>query len=54
MANWQGKENRKNVLFRIDEDLRNEFKIICFKKEISMSDVINDFIERYVKHVKKN
>lgn len=50
MANWQGKEERKNYIFRIDEDLQKEFKIICTRKNTNMSDVLNDFIERYVKH----
>lgn len=52
MGNWQGKENRKNTIYRIDEDLQTEFKIICFKKGDSMSDVVSAFIEKYVKYHK--
>ncbi len=41
----------KNILrtFRTDEELFNDFKMICLKERIDLGDKLNEFITDYVK-----
>ena len=53
MGNWQGKEERANFIFRVDKELQKKFKSVCVKNNVIMSDIVNEFIERYVNHFEK-
>jgi hypothetical protein len=53
MSNFQGKEERANFIFRIDKREQKQFKVNCTRNNVIMSDVINEFIERYNKHYER-
>ena len=49
-----GRYNRDIVMnFRIHQDLKKEFQIICDNYHVSMSGRINDFIREYVTKIKQ-
>ena len=49
-----GRYSRDIVMnFRIHQDLKKEFQIICDNYRVSMSGRINDFIREYVTEIKQ-
>lgn len=42
-------ENMLKICIRVDADLRQQFFLIAQFKELSMTQILNDHIEKYVK-----
>lgn len=50
MQKTEGKKNVDAIFMNIDRDLKKEFNIECIKNNTNMSEVIVDFIKKYVKN----
>ena len=47
-------KRKKRVIFDINPDIHKEFKMLCEKNNQTISDVMRDYIEEYIKKYKKN
>lgn len=50
MQKTEGKKSNDAIFMNIDKDLKKEFNIKCIKNNTNMSEVIVDFIRKYVKN----
>ena len=41
------------LTFKIDEELKKEFKKICLEKDVTLTDVLTEFIQEYIEKNKK-
>lgn len=50
MRKTEGKKNIDSIFMNIDKDLKKEFNIKCIKNNTNMSEVIVEFVKKYVKN----
>lgn len=41
--------NKKEIILKVDEDIRNAFKSHCSSKGLSMTYVLSEYMKKYVK-----
>lgn len=46
--NIKGGNFMSTLTFKIDEELKKEFKKICLEKDVTLTDVLTEFIQEYI------
>lgn len=44
----KGGKFMSTLTFKIDEELKKEFKKICLEKDVTLTDVLTEFIQEYI------